>query len=314
MGGLFLPMLVAARYDESTSLGLITVSGSIGLLFFPSLPVFLYAFNADVPAQRVFVGGLLPGILLVSVVAGWAAWKGWRGGAARTPFAAGQCLRAAWSAKWELLLPVVVLGGLVTGLTTLVESAAIAVIYAIVVECGIHRELGLTREVRKVAIECATLVGGFMIVLCVALGLTYYFILAEAPTHVLEWAQARIDSPAAFLLALNVFLIAVGALMDIYSAIFVVVPLILPLGAEYGIHPVHLAAIFLANLELGYLMPPMGENLFLSSARFNQPLTRIYRSTLPYTALLVGAVLLITYVPALTLWLVGALEWSGYLR
>lgn len=179
----------------------------------------------------------------------------------------------------------VVLGGLVTGMTTLVESAAIAVIYAIVIECAVHRELGLTRELPRVAIECATLVGGFMIVLCVALGLTYYFILAEAPTHVLEWAQARIDSPAAFLLALNVFLIGVGALMDIYSAIFVVVPLVLPLGAEYGVHPVHLAVIFLANLELGYLMPPMGENLFLSSARFNQPLTRVYRSTLPYTAL-----------------------------
>jgi len=195
-----------------------------------------------------------------------------------------------------------------------VESAAIAVIYALVVECVVHRELSLTRDIPKVTIECATLVGGFMIILSVALGLTNYLILAEAPMYVLDWTQARIHSPMAFLLALNLFLIVVGALMDIYSAIVVVMPLILPLAAFYGVDPVHLAVIFLANMELGYLMPPMGENLFLSAFRFDQPLTRIYRSTLPYTAMLVGAVLLITYVPGLTLWLVGALERSGYLR
>jgi tripartite ATP-independent transporter DctM subunit len=314
MGGLLLPALVAARYAESTSLGLVTVSGSIGLLFFPSLPVFLYAFYADVPFERVFIGGLIPGVLLVLVVAGWAAWRGWRGGATRTPFRPREAAAATWAAKWELALPLVVLGGIVSGLTTLVESAAIAVLYVAVVECGIHRELRPLRDLPGAAVECATLVGGFLIILSVALGLTSYLVLAEVPTHTLEWAQSVIESPFVFLLALNVFLVIVGAVMDIFSAIVVVVPLLLPVAAAYGVEPVHLSVIFLANMELGYLMPPMGENLFLSSYRFERPLSEVYRSTLPYTAMLVAAVLAITFVPALSLWLVEVAESAGYLR
>ncbi len=314
MGGLFLPALVGARYPESTSVGLVTVSGSIGLLFFPSLPVFLYAYYANVPFERVFVGGLIPGVLLVLVVAGWAAWRGWRGGATRTPFHIQEAMAATWAAKWELLLPLVVLGGIVTGLTTLVEAAAISVLYVVIVECAIHKGLSAARDLPRVAVECATLVGGFMIILSVALGLTNFMVIAEVPTRVLDWAQGAIESPVAFLLALNVFLIVIGALMDIYSAIVVVVPLVLPLALAYGVDPTHLAVIFLANMELGYLMPPMGENLFLSSYRFKRPLTEIYRSTLPYTALLLAAVMLITYVPSLTLWLVGVAERTGYLR
>lgn len=314
MGGLLLPVLVGARYAETTAIGLVTVSGSIGLLFFPSLPVFLYGFYASVPVERIFVGGLLPGTLLVLVVAGWAAVKGWASGARQTPFSWDEAWRAVLAAKWELLLPAVVLGGIVSGLTTLVEGAAIAVLYTLVVECFIHRDLSIAGDIPRIAIECGTLVGGFMIILSVALGLTNYLVLAEVPTQVLEWAQARIESPYVFLLALNLFLIVVGALMDIYSAIVVVVPLVLPMAGAYGIDPVHLAVVFLANMELGYLMPPMGENLFLSSYRFNQPLVRIYRSTLPYTAMILCAVLLITYAPPLTLWLVRMFERAGYLR
>ena len=314
MGGLLLPVLVSARYPEPTSIGLVTVSGSIGLLFFPSLPVSLYGFYANVPFERIFIGGLLPGTLLVIVVAGWAAARGWLAGATRTPFALAEARSAVWGAKWEILLPVVVLGGIVSGSTTLVEGAALAVLYTLMVECLVYRDVGIVRDVPRVGIECATLIGGFMIILSVALGLTNYLVLAEVPTHVLDWAQARIESPYVFLLALNIFLVVVGALMDIYSAIVVVVPLILPLATAYGIDPVHLAVVFLANMELGYLMPPMGENLFLSSYRFNQPLGRIYRSTLPYTAMIIGAVFLITYVPSLTLWLVRTLERAGYLR
>lgn len=314
MGGLLLPVLVGARYSQPTAVGLVTVSGSIGLLFFPSLPVFLYGFYASVPVERIFIGGLLPGTLLVLVVAGWAAVRGWANGATRIPFSARDARVAVWGAKWELLLPVVVLGGIVSGLTTLVEGAAIAVLYTLAVECLIFRDLGLVRDIPRVTVECGTLIGGFMIILSVALGLTNYLVLAEVPTQVLEWAQARIQSPYVFLFALNLFLIVVGALMDIYSAIVVVVPLILPMAAAYGIDPVHLAVVFLANMELGYLMPPMGENLFLSSYRFNQPLTSIYRSTLPYTALIFAAVMLITYMPPLTLWLLRLFEAAGYVR
>jgi tripartite ATP-independent transporter DctM subunit len=314
MGGLLLPVLVGARYSERTSIGLVTVSGSIGLLFFPSLPVFLYAFYANVPFERIFIGGLLPGILLVTVVAGWAAARGWLTGAVCSPFEGRRAAASVWEAKWELLLPAVVLGGIVTGLTTLVEAAALGVLYAVFVECVVHRELGLIRDVPRVTVECATLVGGFMVILAMAFGLTNYLVIADVPTRILGHVHAHIESPIVFLLALNGFLIAVGALMDIYSAVVVVVPLMLPVAAAYGIDPLHLAVIFLANMELGYLMPPMGENLFLSSSRFNRPLTEIYRSTLPYTGVLLAATLVITFVPGLSLWLVELLERFGYLQ
>ena len=314
MGGLLLPVLVGARYAETTSIGLVTVSGSIGLLFFPSLPVFLYAFYANVPFERIFVGGLLPGTLLVLVVAGWAAAHGWRHGATRSPFDGRAAARAVWEAKWELLLPVVVLGGIVLGLTTLVEAAALGVLYAVLVECVVYRELDWGRDLPRVTVECAALVGGFLVILAMALGLTNYLVIAEVPTKILEQAQTHIESRVVFLLALNLFLVLVGALMDIYSAIVVVVPLLLPVAAAYGLDPLHLAVIFLANMELGYLMPPMGENLFLSSSRFDRPLIQIYRSTLPYTGMLLAATLIITFVPGLSLWLVDVLEGMGYLQ
>lgn len=303
MGGLLLPVLVAAGYPERTSTGLVTVSGSIGLLFPPSLPVILYAFYANQPIEKLFLAGLLPGCLLVVVVAAWAARSGVLAGAAKTPFNLEEARESMWLAKWDLLLPVVVLAGIFGGFTTLVEAAAATVLYAAVVECGVFRSLHVRRDLPRIFVECATLVGGFMIILGVAMGFTNWLIFEEIPTHALEWVEANIESKWVFLLALNLFLIVVGALMDIYSAIIVVVPLITPIGAAYGVDPVHLGIIFLANMELGYLMPPMGENLFLSAYRFNKPLTTIYRSTLPYTVILFAAVMLITYWPDFSLFL-----------
>lgn len=311
MGGLLLPVLVRANYPDRTAMGLVTVSGSIGLLWFPSLPVFLYGFYANLDYARIFVGGLLPGVALVVVVAGWGAWRGVRSGVGRTPFDAKQARAAIGEAKWELLLPVVILGGIVGGFTTLVEAAALTVVYSLFVECVIQRGLSARRDLPGIFVECATLVGGFMIILSVALGFTNFLILAEVPSLALAWVQSHIESPIAFLLVLNLFLIAVGALMDIYSAIVVVVPLITPIAVAYGIDPVHLAVIFLANMELGYLMPPMGENLFLSSYRFDRPLSEVYRSTLPYTVLLFATVMLVTYVPSLSLWLVHVVFEGG---
>ena len=308
MGGLLLPMMVKARYPQRTSLGLVTASGSIGLLFVPSLPVFLYAFYAEQPIERLFVGGLLPGCILVLAVAGWAAYRGWSSGAEQKPFEMREAWSALWEAKWEILLPVVVLGGIFGGYTTLVEAAAITVLYGLIVQCLIFKDLRVFGDLPRVFVESATLVGGFMIILGVALGFTNYLVMAQVPSQALDWVQTNIGSKLLFLLALNIFLIAVGALMDIYSAILVIVPLITPMAAAYDIDPVHLGIIFLANMELGYLMPPMGENLFLSSYRFNQPLTTVYRSTLPYVVILLIVVLLITYVPSLTLWLV---EFTG---
>ena len=308
MGGLFLPILVQSGYPEKTSVGLVTVSGSIGLLFFPSLPVILYGYYSNQLIDRLFIGGLLPGVLLVAAVAWWAARQGWRHGSTRTPFRTREAAASLWEAKWELLLPLIVLGGFFGGLATLVETAALTVICSLCIECFVHKSLSVSRDLSRVVVECITLVGGFMIILGVALSFTHFLILVDVPTRALGWVQTHIESPLLFLLALNVFLILVGALMDIYSAIIVVVPLITPMAAAYGIDPTHLGIIFLANMELGYLMPPMGENLFLAGFRFEMPLTRIYRYTLPYVAILLVAVLLITYVPWLTL---GPVEWSG---
>lgn len=314
MGGLLLPILVAAGYPERTSMGLVTVSGSIGLLFPPSLPVILYAFYANQPIEKLFLAGLLPGCLLVAVVALWAARSGAAAGAKTTPFEIGEARSSLWEAKWDLMLPLVVLVGIFgipgvfSGVTTLVEASAATVLYATLVECGIFRGLSLRKDLPRIIVECSTLIGGFMIILGVAMGFTNWLIFEEIPTHALEWVQANIESKWVFLLALNVFLIVVGALMDIYSAIIVVVPLIAPIGAAYGIDPVHLGIIFLANMELGYLMPPMGENLFLSAYRFGKPLTTVYRSTLPYTLILLGAVLVITYWPEFSLALTGLVD------
>jgi len=302
MGGLLLPMLIKAKYPEQTAVGLVTVSGSIGLLFPPSLPVILYGIYAHTPIDKLFFAGLLPGVLLVAVVAGWAAWRGWSAGAARTPFRAGEALAALWEAKWELLLPVVVLVGLFGGFATLVEAAALTVLYAVVVECFIYRDLKILGDLPRIALECATLAGGFLIILGVALGFTNYMTFAEIPIHALNWVQLHIDSPVLFLLALNVFLLVVGAATDIYTAMVVVVPLITPIAVHYGIDPVHLGIVFLANMELGYLTPPMGENLFLASYRFKMPLSKVYLATLPYSLMLMAAVLLITYLPLLLKW------------
>ena len=302
MGGLLLPVLVSAKYPEKSSIGLVTVSGSIGLLFIPSLPVILYGVYSNTSIPRLFVGGLVPGMLLVLAVAGWGASRGVRSGAKPTPFDKKRALAALWEAKWELFLPVVIIVGIFGGFATLVEASALAVLYALVVECFVYRNLSIRRDVPRVALESATLVGGFLIILGSALGFTNFLIHAEVPTRAVHWVQTYVESPLVFLLVLNVFLIAVGALMDIYSAIFVIVPLIAPMGVAYGIDPVHLGVVFLANMELGYLMPPMGENLFLSSYRFKQPLMRIYASTGPYVLIIAAVVLLVTYVPALTLW------------
>ena len=307
MGGLLLPMMIKANYSESTAVGLVTVSGSIGVLFPPSLPVILYAFYAEVALDKLFVAGILPGVLLVATVAAWGAWRGWFEGAQRTSFNGRDLMHAIWQAKWELALPLIILVSIFGGFATLVEAAALTVLYTILVECFVFRELSLIKDGTRIAAESATMIGGFMIILGMALGLTNYLVIAQVPMHALAWIQSFIESPLLFLLLINVLLIVVGSLMDIYSAIIVIVPLIAPMAAAYGINPVHLGVIFLANSQLGYLMPPMGENLFLSAYRFDQPLMRIYRYTLPYVGILLVTVLLITYWPALTLWLPEAL-------
>lgn len=304
LGGLLLPVLTQAQYTRRFSLGLLTASGSIGLLFPPSLAVILYAVYSRTPINELFLGGFLPGLLLVGLVALWGVRHGRFADRSNQRFDAVEAWRSVNAAKWELLLPVVVIGGIFGGIVTLVEAAAVTVLYAFVVECLVYRDLSIRKQLLGVGADCATLVGGVLLILAVALGFTNYLIDAQVPDLALEWVQEHIESKYVFLLVLNLLLLVVGCMMDIFSAILVVVPLIAPMGEAFGVDPVHLGIIFLANLELGYLTPPVGMNLFLASYRFDEPLTRIYRSVLPFLLILLIGVLLITYVPALSLALV----------
>ncbi len=303
LGGLLLPVLVKSGFREGFSLGLVTVSGSIGLLLPPSVPIMLYAVRAQQPVDKMFLGGLIPGLLLVALIAAWGVRHGLRIPGARKKFSIGEAVASLRGAMWELLLPVVMVVALFGGFATTVEAAALTVLWAFLVQCVLRRDVSVTRDLPKILHDTSVLVGGFLIILAVALSLTDYLNFAEIPTAALALVQQNVHSKYVFLLVLNVFLLIVGALMDMYSAIFVVVPLIVPMAAAYGIDPIHLGIIFLANLELGYLTPPVGVNLFLSAYRFDKPVLSVFRATLPFFAILVAAVLLISYVPVMTLWL-----------
>jgi tripartite ATP-independent transporter DctM subunit len=304
LGALLYQALRADNYGERFSLGLLTAAGSLGLLFAPALPLILYGIVAAVPIKELFVGGLVPGVLLLGLMAARGMRHGLRGRVERRPFSWREVGAAAWQAKWELLLPVLALVVIFGGFATLVEAAAFTALYALLVVTLFHRELG-TRRLLATFTECTVLLGGVLVILAVAMGLTSYLVDAQVPSQLLEWAQRHIESKLVFLLALNVFLLLVGCLMDIFSAIVVVVPLIVPLGLAFGIVPVHLGIIFVANLELGYLTPPVGLNLFLAAYRFDKPLLTVWRAALVPLLILAIGVLLITYVPYLTLGLLG---------
>jgi C4-dicarboxylate transporter, DctM subunit len=309
LGGLLLPALIGSGYRERFSIGLLTASGSLGLLFPLSLPLMLFAIvSQKASIEDLFIGGLVPGVLMLGLLAAWGVREGVVTRAERSPFHPGEALAAVWEAKWELMLPVFVVGMFVGGVATLVESAPMAALYTVIVQRYIHRDLPTWKDVFRVSADCIALVGGVLIILAVAAGLTDYLVFAEIPTRLVAWTQAHVQSKLVFLLFLNVFLLVVGTLMDIFSAIVVVVPLILPLAEIYGLNYVHLGIIFVANLELGFLHPPLGLNLLLASVRFKKPVLEVTWATLPMLGILAFGVLLITYVPWLTL---GLLHWMG---
>jgi len=314
LGGLLLPVLEGAGYSRKFSIGLITASGSIGLLFPPSLPVILYGVASHVPITDLFIAGLVPGLLLVALLVGYSVVHALGNGQSAGQ-AAATCSPMSGFGSWctslaqamrgaifEISLPILVLVGIFGGFVTIFEAAALTAAYAFVTEVVIHRDLSIRGDVHRVMTECATLMGGVLVILGVALGFTNYLVDAEIPMALSQWVSESVSNKIVFLLLLNILLLLVGCLMDIYSAIIVVVPLITPIAEVFGIHPVHLGIIFLANLELGYLTPPVGLNLFLASFRFKIPLTEVYRLALPFLAITLVGVLLITYVPQMTLW------------
>lgn len=309
LGGLLLPALVADRYRERFSIGLLTASGSLGLLFPLSLPLMLYGIVSQRAAiEDLFIGGILPGALMLGLLAALGVREGLVQNTHRAAFRAGEAVGALWAARWEILLPVFVLGTFLGGVATLVESAPLAALYTLIVQRFVHRDLPSWADVLRVMSDCVALVGGVLLILAVAAGLTDYFVDAAVPDHLITWTQAHVHSQLLFLLALNLFLLLVGTIMDIFSAIVVVVPLIIPIAEIFQINPVHLGIIFVANLELGFLHPPLGLNLLLASVRFKKPVLEVTWATLPMFGILALGVLLITYVPWLT---TGLLQWLG---
>jgi C4-dicarboxylate transporter, DctM subunit len=307
LGGLLYPILLNEKYPEKFSLGLVTTSGSLGLLFPPSLPLILYALIATISVDKLFAAGIIPGFLLLIILSAYAVVQGIRMKVPRHPFHWAAVARTFRAVIWEIPLPVVIIGGIYTGIFTATEAAAITAFYVLVVEVFIYKDLNLFTDVPRVMKDSLLLVGAIIMIIGVAMGLTNYLVDQEVPARLFEFTKTFISSGTMFLVVLNLFLIVVGMMMDIFSAIIVVVPLITPIALAYGIDPVHLGIIFLTNLEIGYLTPPVGLNLFISSLRFRKPVFTVVRATVIYIVILVLALVIITYVPELSLWLVNAL-------
>lgn len=311
IGGLLFPALMQEKYSEKFSLGVVTAGGSLGLLFPPSLPLILYAIVAGVSIERLILAGFLPGVITLAVLSLYAMYIGrrlWRTEVAqRTPFVLSEALRALWSTKWEVLLPVVLVLGLFTGAMRIHEAAAFAAMYALIMEVFIYRDLSLARDVPRIIREATIMFGAILVILATAIGFTGYLIQAQVPARVLDAMTHILSGPIMFLLLLNLFLLVVGMLMDIFSAIVVVAPLIVPIATHpaIGIDPYHLGIVFLLNLEIGYLTPPVGLNLFISGFRFKKPITLLYRAVVPFVILLLVSLLITTYVPSLSTWLPG---------
>jgi tripartite ATP-independent transporter DctM subunit len=303
LGGILLPALLKGKYPEIFSLGLLTTSGTLGLLFPPSLPLIIYAIVAKVRVDQLFIAGILPGILLLVLLSTFSVYKSILTQVPKTRFQAKEILEAFREAIWEIPLPFIVLGGIYSGYFAVSEAAAITAIYVLFIEVIIYREIKW-KELPGIMKKSMVLVGTILIILGAAMGLTNYLIDEMIPMRLLDFFKIQIESRVLFLIVLNLFLLAVGCTMGIFSALVVVVPLLGPIAEAYGIHPIHLGIIFLTNLEIGASLPPLGINLFISSIRFERPVLKLYVASLPFIAILLIALGIITYIPWLSLILV----------
>lgn len=303
IGGLLMPALISERYPDKFSLGLVTSAGSLGLMFPPAVPIILYGIVANVLIDKLFLAGLLPGILTVVALSIYSAYWGNKAGIQRTAFKWSNAAKAIWIAKWELMLPVVLIGGMATGKLRVHEASAFTALYVLVIECFVYGEVSLRKDLPRIIRESMTLVGAILAILSTAIGFTSYLVQAQVPMKILASMETLITSQLMFLLVLNLFLLVVGMLMDIFSAIFVVAPLIIPIAKHFDVNAYHLGIIFLLNLEIGYLTPPVGLNLFISSFRFNKPMIDVYRAVIPFIGILLVSLVITTYVPWLSTYL-----------
>jgi tripartite ATP-independent transporter DctM subunit len=306
LGALLYPALKDAGYRENFNLGLITTSGSLGLLFPPSVPLILYGIVAEVSIDRLFIAGILPGALMVLLLSLMSLREGAKSrvSSRSADFSLREAASALRASIWEIPLPFIVLGGVYSGFFAVSEAAAVTVVYVLVVEVLIYREISFL-QVPKIMRESMVMVGGILIILGASLASTNALIDAQIPEALLAFVTAHISSKLTFLILLNLFLLVLGMMLDIFSALVIVVPLILPIALGFGIDPIHLGIIFLANMQIGYCTPPVGMNLFIASYRFDKPVIQLYRATLPFLAVLLLTVLIITYVPWLSMALLG---------
>jgi C4-dicarboxylate transporter DctM subunit len=303
LGGLLFPALHKEKYPENFSLGLLTSSGSLGLLFAPSLPLIMYSVVSETSIIQIFTAGLIPGILLIILLSMYSIFIAKKENIGTTPFKFNEAISALKKTKWELFIPVIIIGGLFGGIVTLGEVATVVVVYALFIEVVIYKDIPI-RRIPIILNNSIKLTGGMLIIMGAAYSLTNYMVDAEVPLIILDFIKSYISSKIVFLIVLNIFLLVVGCLLDIYSAIFVVVPLIIPIAKSYDVNLVHLGIIFLANLEIGYSTPPVGMNLFIACLRFKKPVLSLYNATIPFILILMVGLLLITYVPFLSLGLI----------
>ena len=309
LGGLLYPALIKEEYPEKFALGVLTTSGSRGLLFPPSLPIIIFGFVSGTHIDKLFAAGIVPGTMVVVAFSAYSIFMGKRANVPKTEFHLRTALRAVREAAWEVPLPIFILGGIYGGILTVSEAAAFTAFYVLIIEVLIYRDLPF-KQVPKVMRESMLLVGGILIILGAALGFTNYLVYEQVPMKILEWMKIYIDSKIAFLMLLNVFLLIVGCMMDIFSALIVVVPLIVPIAKEFDINMVHLGIIFLTNLEIGFSTPPVGMNLFIASFRFKKPVVKLYAAALPFLAISLTCLVIITYWEGLSLWLVHLLDFN----
>jgi tripartite ATP-independent transporter DctM subunit len=302
LGGLMFPMLMHAGYSERFNLGLLTTSGSLGLLFAPSLAILLYGIVASVSIDQLFLAGIAPGLLLMLILAVYSFYVGSKADVPRHTFSWANLAMAVREGIWDILLPVGIIVGIFGGYLTISEASACTAVYVLVLEVIIHREINLAKDLFPLLRDAAVLIGSILIILSVAMGLTNLLIDAQVPMKILAWMELHVDSKLQFLILLNAFLLVVGCMMDIFSAIVVVVPLILPIAIRYGVDPVHLGIIFLANLEIGYSTPPVGINLFIASQRFGRPVLSLFRAAIPFLFLMLIWLAMVTYIPSISLW------------
>jgi len=309
LGALLLPAMLQQRYPEKFTLGLITTSGSLGLLLPPSLPLILYGIISQqmgvgepFTLTQLFMAGLLPALLMIVVLSAWSLFTLRHEPLPTQPFSFVRLRKAIWDAKWELPMPIVVLACIYGGWLAVSEVAALVAFYLLIVEVFIYREVSV-RTLPKVIKESMTMVGGLLLILALSMAFTNTLIDAEVPAHLFAWIQKYVHDRWTFLLLLNIFLLILGSIVEIFPALVIVVPLILPIAVSFGVHPVHLGIIFLANMQIGYFMPPVGMSLFIASYRFKKPILLLFKSTLPFMLVLLLAVLIITYVPWLSLWM-----------